>query len=170
MTCERIQDSLFEHLHRELPRAEQRSVAEHLAGCADCALEYCRLDAELSGLVEALEVEPPAALEAALLARVQATFRRPWWRRALAGLLEIRIPAYQAAMLSALSVALVVAGLWLVRGGASGGLQPGAGAAGLEARPRPATSLRTGGGRRPSAVLLEAYDSSTPPSIAPNLL
>lgn len=108
MNCGEIIDRLIDYRHRELERAECEAIAAHLGACPGCALEYCRLDADLSGIARALEVEPRVEVRAALRKKVARELARSPWSRLTAAISK-PIPIYQAAL-----VAAVVAVLWLL--------------------------------------------------------
>jgi anti-sigma factor RsiW len=105
LTCESCQAQLIDYHFGELDAAARREVAGHLTSCSRCALEYCRLHADLTGLGDSLADGPRREVELRLRDRVERTFRPPWWRRLLR-LGAAPIPAYQTA--------LVVVGLLLV--------------------------------------------------------
>jgi len=106
MKCEDYQSLLIDHAYDELSAPARAEVGQHLAGCPTCALEYCRLRADLDGIALAAR-EPPPALRLRLRAEVERTFRPPWWRRAW-GVALRPVPAY------ALLVAVLVPALaWL---------------------------------------------------------
>lgn len=108
MDCPDCEPRLIDYLSHELPEEERVDVARHLAGCSRCALEYCRLQADLEGIVEAHAESPRPEVFTALREEVAREFRpRPWsraWR-----LLARPVPMY-----GALLVSLVPAALWLV--------------------------------------------------------
>ncbi|MCA9549252.1 MAG: zf-HC2 domain-containing protein [Myxococcales bacterium] len=99
---------LVDHHFGELPEDLNLQVARHLAECPSCALEYCRLRADLEGL-SSLEEAPPARLHAALRARVDRRFGRHGLARVRA-LFELRVPAYQPALALVL---LALGALWV---------------------------------------------------------
>ena len=109
MDCEQCETCLIDHVHGELEPAPRAAVTRHLAECAGCAVAFCRLRADLDGLLAATEVAPPAAVRASLRAEVERSFRPNWWRRALA---QVRrpVPAYAVAL--ALAIPAVV---WFAR-------------------------------------------------------
>jgi len=105
LTCERSRELLVDHYYGELAPSERREMAAHLTSCAACALEYCRLDADLGGLTELLGEEPRPEVESRLRRAVEREFRPGLWRRLWrVGLFPV--PAYQTALLV---VALLVA-------------------------------------------------------------
>lgn len=114
-TCEAVRDRLIDHYYRELDLQGRRDVALHLNHCTACAVEYCRLDATLSGLDQACDEAPPPALQQQLRQRVDRAFRLPWWRR-LWRMGVIPVPAYQTALLL-----LAVMLAWLLVGPRSAG-------------------------------------------------
>ncbi len=141
MNCQECQDRLIEHHHEELEDALATEVATHLTQCGDCALEYCRLDADLKGIQVMLRASPPARLHQKLSAKVALAFPEPQWKR-LVRLLSFPVPAYQAALVFA---ALLVA--WVLLG----------------QNPPPAA-------RRAPSTVLENYDSTTITPIDQNIL
>lgn len=105
MKCEDCQPLLIDHAHAELAAEARAEVGQHLAACPTCALEFCRLRADLDGVLLVASEAPPAALRLRLRAEVERTFRPPWWRRARAVVLR-PVPAYAlvvAAMVPALA-------------------------------------------------------------------
>lgn len=108
MSCAEIIDRLIDYRHRELDRAECESIAGHLGACPSCALEYCRLDADLSGIARALEEEPRPEVHASLKNRVAREIARSPRARFSAAISK-PIPLYQAALLAA-----AVAVLWIL--------------------------------------------------------
>lgn len=111
MDCADCEPRLIDHASHELPEDERVEVARHLAGCSECALEYCRLQADLEGLVEAHAETPSPRVFEALRKEVARQHRPSWWSWSLRVLVR-PIPAYGAVM-----VALVPAALWLVTRG-----------------------------------------------------
>lgn len=97
VNCESCQQRLVDHHYRELALDDARSVAEHLADCASCALEYCRLSAALAGFRVLDRDAPSAETHRALRAKVEETFRPPIAQR-LFRLLAVRVPIYQPAL------------------------------------------------------------------------
>jgi len=143
MTCETVRQRLIDHYYGELPPQQRREVAQHLTGCGDCALEYCRLDADLGGLGQLCDESPSPQLQARLRDRVATQFRPPWWRR-LWRVGAFPIPAYQTALLLA---AVLLA--WLLVGPRLGVRSD---------HPRPVTPV------------VQGYDASRIVSLDPNLL
>ena len=72
MKCEQCEDALIDYVHGELPDAESTAVASHLAQCSGCALSFCRLRADVQGIVSAYAEPPRPEVGAALRARVAA--------------------------------------------------------------------------------------------------
>ena len=84
MSCEHCQDNLIDFAHRELDEPTHRTVASHLAQCADCALEYCRLQADMHGIASAHTDDAPSPhVAAALREKVAAAVAPSFGRRAL---------------------------------------------------------------------------------------
>lgn len=111
MQCHDVEAVLVEYVHGELSAAgagpTAGDVARHLAGCRDCALEYCLLQAVLRGLVDAHHEQPREHVREALRREVAEAFRpapptegaspRRWPRVWTA--LRRPIPVYSAALL-----------------------------------------------------------------------
>lgn len=148
MTCQECQDALIDYHYGELDPERRARTAEHLGGCSLCAMEYCRLDADLSGVTACVDDAPRPEVQAALRAKVRATFRPPWWRRVLSWS-AAPIPAYQTALLLLVSLALTVL-LVFPRGG-------------LEKPPATRPS-------RPAVTVLDAYDASSIIAVDPHTL
>lgn len=100
MKCERCLELLIEHAHGELDWVTRGAVSVHLGDCGDCATAYCRLEADIAGILDAHAQAPPAGVRERLRARVEQEFAPPWWRRALDTVTR-PIPAYGALALSA---------------------------------------------------------------------
>lgn len=116
MNHDECQALLIDHHFGELDEARHRAVAAHLSTCATCALEFCRLRADLEG-IESLGAEAPSAsVKARLRERVAAEFPPSLFER-LGNLLGVRVPIYQPALALAL-ILVLVALLW------PGGLLP----------------------------------------------
>lgn len=109
MDCEQCDGSLIDHAHAELAPEVRAAVTRHLAECAACAVAFCRLRADLDGVLLAADAAPPAAVRQRLRAEVERSFRPTWWRRALAQVCR-PVPAY--VVLAALAIP---AALWLAR-------------------------------------------------------
>ena len=102
---ERVRELLYEA--SELPEGERVDVARHLAQCSACALEYCRLQADLEGIAEA-HVEAPRPQVFEQLRREVARHTQPlWWSRSWQALRR-PVPMYGAVL-----AGLVPAVLWL---------------------------------------------------------
>lgn len=101
MDCPHCQTLLIEHHGGELAADVTIAVARHLAGCSECALEYCRLDADLSGIAPAFELEPAPSTFEALRERVRKEFSPPWYRR-IGDWLRFQVPVYQAVVATVL--------------------------------------------------------------------
>jgi anti-sigma factor RsiW len=108
MNCTDCEARLIDHACLELPEDERVVVARHLAHCPSCALEYCRLQVDLAGIVEAhAEVPRPEVFEG-LRRRVAAEVAPPWWARAFE-VLRHPVPVYGVVL-----AGLVPAALWLM--------------------------------------------------------
>jgi anti-sigma factor RsiW len=102
---------LVDHAHRELEPDLQVEVARHLTQCPTCAVEFCRLQADLEGILDAHYEMPPPRVKSALRRRVAAELAPPWWRR-VATTLRRPVPMYGAVL-----AALVPAVLWFLSAG-----------------------------------------------------
>lgn len=107
MNCAEVEERLIDHAHDELQGDDRAVVGRHLADCPRCALEYCRLQADLRGILEAHAEAPRARVFHQLRRRVAQEIRPPFLTRASRALLR-PVPAYGAVLL-----ALVPAGLWI---------------------------------------------------------
>lgn len=110
MNCADCQDALIDFSFGEREGADAASrdaaVAGHLARCPECALEYCRLVADLRGIAAAHDdVAPRPEVRAAVRAKVAQLIAPPWWRRLLTPL-AVRVPLYGALAAAAIPVAL----------------------------------------------------------------
>lgn len=109
MNCNDCQDRLIDFAHDEIVGAAREPIAAHLAQCPDCALEYCRLQADLHGISAAHDEEAPRPhVRAALRARVAAAIAPPWWQR-VARSLRRPIPMYGAVLAAAVPLAVWIA-------------------------------------------------------------
>lgn len=109
MNCDDCQDMLIDFAHRELDGEVHTRIAAHLTQCADCALEYCRLQADLHGIAVAHDDDAPGPhVRAALRARVAAAIAPSWWRR-VAAPLRRPIPMYGALLAAAVPLAVWIA-------------------------------------------------------------
>jgi len=148
--CDDCTACLIDHVFGELdgsPGGDAAAVSAHLAQCSACALEFCRLRADLSGLADAVAQAPQPYVAARLRERVQAEFAPPWWRAALASLRR-PIPAYGALAAAALPLAA-----WAVMHTAE------------SSSPQ---SHKADAATRP--VLIEQYDASTVLRVDPTIL
>jgi anti-sigma factor RsiW len=106
--CERCDARLIDFAYAELDDAERVAVARHLAGCSRCALEFCRLKADLDGVLDAVVESPPQAVRRRIRAEVERSFGPRWWHR-VAAFWSRPIPAYGVVVASLIPVALWVA-------------------------------------------------------------
>jgi anti-sigma factor RsiW len=100
VNCEECQQNLIDHVHEELEPPVHKSISIHLAQCSDCALEFCRLRADVEGIARAYEETPAPQTADRLRRRVERHFAPPWWRR-LARALKQPVPVYAAAAAAA---------------------------------------------------------------------
>ena len=110
MKCDQCQELLIEHAHGELDEPDRAAVSTHLGACGGCATAYCRLDADMIGIVAAHAQAPRPAVREALRKRVEAEFSPPWFSQ-LWQLWVRPVPVY-----GALVIGLLPALLWLVGG------------------------------------------------------
>jgi anti-sigma factor RsiW len=108
VNCEHCQQQLIDYVHDELGADEGKAIAVHLAQCSDCALEYCRLRADVDGIARAYCDSPSPAVRDELRARVQREFAPPLWRR-LARVLTRPVPIYGAAVAAVVPLLVWVA-------------------------------------------------------------
>jgi len=151
--CETVRAQLVDYNYGELEHTARREVAQHLGACAECALEYCRLDAELSGIGDLCDEAPRADVRAALRAQVRAEFSEHWWRK-IWRLGAFPIPAYQTAILL-----VVVLLAWVFFGPRLG-----------EEAIGPASSGARAPSRGAHATILTNYDASQIAPLDPSLL
>jgi anti-sigma factor RsiW len=104
MNCQDCQGHLIDHVHDELEGELRTAVALHLASCPNCALESCRLRADVEGITRAFEATPSPAARDRLAARVARAFSPPWYRR-LAAFLSRPVPIYRAVAAAAIPIA-----------------------------------------------------------------
>ena len=117
MNCDEYRALLTHHAWGELGPAERGPVSSHLARCPACAVEYCRLLADLDGIQASLE-DPPAALGRKVRAAVERELRPRGIRRVWSALRR-PIPAYAVAVALLLPI-----GVW-ARFGAEGSVPSG---------------------------------------------
>ena len=108
MNHEECLEALHDHHFGELDRAQDAAVRAHLAECPDCALEYCRLRADLDQLGALQNARPSPAVRAALRAKVEAEFTPTLLDRVRA-FFAAPVPIYQPAMVLVLLVAVAAA-------------------------------------------------------------
>lgn len=112
MSCEHCQDHLIDFAHRELDDETHRTVASHLAQCADCALEYCRLQADMHGIAAAHTDDAPGPHVAAALREKVAAAVAPSLGRRVLWSLRRPVPMYGALLAAAIPLAMWFAA-WL---------------------------------------------------------
>lgn len=104
MNCDDYRALLTDHAYGELGPAERGPLSSHLARCSACALEYCRLLADLDGIQASLE-DPPVALGRKVRAALERELR-PRGIRRISSALRRPIPAYALAAALLLPLAL----------------------------------------------------------------
>jgi anti-sigma factor RsiW len=105
MMCRDCLDQLIDYAHGELPLDAAGALARHLAACSACALEYCRLQADLQGILEAHDEAPRPRVFHALRRRVAREVAPPWWKRTLRPLLR-PVPMYGAVLAAVVPIAI----------------------------------------------------------------
>lgn len=108
MNCDDCDVLLIDHAHGELGPEERAAVTRHLAACPGCAVAFCRLRADLDGVLQATAEAPPPGVRARLRAEVERSFRPTWGRRVWSAFAR-PVPAY--ALLAALALPAAV---WVV--------------------------------------------------------
>lgn len=108
MECRDCEPLLIDHACAQLDELDHTEVARHLAACSACALEYCRLQADLAGIAEAHAEAPHARVYHRLRRQVAAEVGARWWSRPWSLLLR-PIPVYGAVLVSLVPVALWLA-------------------------------------------------------------
>jgi len=104
LTCDQCREHLIDYHYRETNGTTSRAVASHLSSCTSCAVEYCRLDADLGGIATLLEDEPGPRVLANLEREVRHAARP---KRRLFDLLQLRVPIYQP-----MAVLLATGAMW----------------------------------------------------------
>lgn len=80
MSCARIESKILPYVDGRLKASEQREVEAHLAGCAACCLRVNEFRAVAGLLDELPQIEPSAAFDVRVHARVAAEpAKRGWW-------------------------------------------------------------------------------------------
>lgn len=108
MDCPDCEDQLIDFASQELPDHARATVSRHLSGCSACALAYCRLQADLEGIVEAHAEAPRSRVYHQLRRKVAAEHGEPWWTRSR-GFLARPVPMYGAVL-----AGLVPLAVWVV--------------------------------------------------------
>ena len=80
MSCSRMENKILGYVDGRLRESERLEVEKHLAGCAACRLRVSEFRA-VSGLLEELPmIEPTAAFDLRVRARVAAEpLKQSWW-------------------------------------------------------------------------------------------
>jgi len=163
MNCDDQRALLIHQAHAELGPAERAPLLGHLARCSGCALEYCRLLADLDGIQASLE-EPPAALGRRVRAALEQELR-PRGVRRLLGPLRRPIPVWALGAALLLPIALW-AGYASDRSAATRGLgTAGAGSPSTHSAHAPPSA-----GSRPLSHSPKLYDAAGPPLAANPIL
>ncbi len=96
MSCDRMESRILPYVDGRLKESEQREVETHLATCAACRLRVNEFRAVAGLLDELPQIEPSAAFDARVHARVAAEPVKPSW---LAWLAPSPRVAFAASML-----------------------------------------------------------------------
>lgn len=108
MDCPNCEAQLIDYTSGELGDDERVAIARHLADCPTCAMEYCRIQADLDGIAQAHCETPRPEVFAALRKQVAAEVRPSMPTRAW------RMLARPVPMYGVLLATLIPAGIWLV--------------------------------------------------------
>jgi anti-sigma factor RsiW len=111
MNCGDCQSMLIAFEHDELEPGERAEVATHLGQCSACAVESCRLRADLEGVVAAYAERPDPRVRAALRRKVEQAVRPRWWTGAVR-VLQRPVPIYLAAAAGAVPLLLWGLATW----------------------------------------------------------
>ncbi len=103
LDCASCDEHLIDYAYQELAEAMRSKVARHLADCPTCALAYCRLRADLDGVLEAVSEAPPHAVRRRLRDQLERSFGPSLWTRAVA-LWRRPVPAYGMVLASLVPV------------------------------------------------------------------
>ncbi len=93
LDCASCDEYLIDYAYQELAASLRSEVARHLADCPTCALAYCRLRADLDGVLEAVIEAPPHAVRRRLRDELTRSFGPSFGARILA-LWRRPVPAY----------------------------------------------------------------------------
>ena len=91
--CASCDEHLIDYAYHELVESLRSEVARHLADCPTCALAYCRLQADLDGVLEAVSEAPPQAVQRRIRDQLERSFGPSLWTRTVA-LWRRPVPAY----------------------------------------------------------------------------
>ncbi len=108
LSCSACDALMIDHVYGETGDEERGAVARHLATCPTCALEFCRLKADLDGVLEATVMAPPGALRRRIRDEVAKSFG-PSWTSRLVHLWRRPVPAYGVVFASLIPVMIWVA-------------------------------------------------------------
>src|ERR1700682_2536131 len=103
MSCSRMEKQMMPFVDGRLKISEQREVEAHLASCSACRLRVNEFRA-VSGLLDELpQIEPSAAFDARVRARVAAEpVKQSWW--------TVFAPSPRAALAASM---LLLAAIWI---------------------------------------------------------
>ncbi len=80
MSCKRMEERILRYVDGRVKESERREMEEHLAECAACRLRVNEFRAVTGLLDELPQIEPSAAFDARVHARVAAEpVKQSWW-------------------------------------------------------------------------------------------
>jgi len=80
MSCTRMETRLLGYIDGRLKEKEQREMEKHLAGCPACTVRVNEFRSVSSLLDELPQIEPSAAFDVRVRARIAAEpVKQPWW-------------------------------------------------------------------------------------------
>ncbi|HXM90386.1 MAG TPA: zf-HC2 domain-containing protein [Candidatus Dormibacteraeota bacterium] len=80
MSCSRMETRLLEYIDGRLKEKEQREMEKHLAGCPACTVRVNEFRSVSSLLDELPQIEPSAAFDVRVRARIAAEpVKQDWW-------------------------------------------------------------------------------------------
>jgi hypothetical protein len=103
MKCQKVRNMFSGYLEKTLPSVARASVEQHFAECGECKKLYSTLNSAVAMMERTPEVDPPAGLRSAVMARIdgirQAKPRRvKWWQIDWERVFTVRVSAKAAAI------------------------------------------------------------------------
>jgi len=108
LSCAACDALMIDHVYGETGDDDRSAVARHLATCPTCALAFCRLKADLDGVLEATVMAPPGALRRRIREEMAKSFG-PRWTTRLLDLWRRPVPVYGVVFASLIPVMIWVA-------------------------------------------------------------